>query len=234
MTEKQNKMNKFSFLVSQKQDLKKLAEKVKICINDYLQEDIDDLLEDLQAYVFGGAVRDSIADQTINDVDIAILPRSKNILIEKLLRKGFKAFDKTNFDIHKLYECHVIFEPITLYKNEKFIQLIRPTAAKDDDALQQLISNVDISCCGVSYAHGNLYENTKDAINHCLQKKFKINFEARMYNKNRLDHRSNKLERRGWQQIEEHSKPSSLMTFFQEEKFMHMNYLLERPNNDAS
>jgi hypothetical protein len=197
--------NKFSFLILQQQekrDLKALTEKVRSTINDYLQEDIDELFKNLQAYVFGGAVRDSLADQPINDIDIAILPRSKDILISSLLYKGFKPFFKTNYDIHKLYESHVIFEPLTFYKNEKFIQLIRPVSKKDDEGLQHVISNVDISCCGVSYAHGNLQEHVNDAITHCLQKQFKVNINASMCNKIRLDHRRDKLIRRGWKQID--------------------------------
>lgn len=196
--------NKFSFLASEqleKVDFKKLAEKVKARINDYLHEDIDSLLHLLQAYVFGGAVRDSIADDKINDIDIAILPKSKDTLISILLSKDFKPLFKTNHDIHKLYESHVIFEPLTFYKNDCFIQLIRPTAIKDEEGLQQLISNVDISCCGVSYAHEVLKEHAKDAVQHCLQKQFKVNKEATMCNTIRLAHRKDKLIRRGWKEI---------------------------------
>lgn len=63
-----------------------------------------------------------------------------------------------------------------------------------------MISNVDLSCCGVSYDGTNLYENVEDAVIHCLTKKFKTNLGS-MYNSDRIEHRKTKLLYRGWNEI---------------------------------
>ena len=65
-----------------------------------------------------------------------------------------------------------------------------------------LIQNVDISSCGVSWDGENLYENYPNSIAHCQNLSFYINKSAKMYSHKRASHREYKLLERGWTKIE--------------------------------
>src|SRR5271157_6099995 len=101
-------------------------------ISSYLNYDIDELLlvpmdeyewpvpESLShndGVVFGGAVRDSIADMEIHDVDIMALPSSCKKILEKLYTAGFKKVPYASLDIAAMYNelrtKHIINEPWT-------------------------------------------------------------------------------------------------------------------------
>ncbi len=69
-----------------------------------------------------------------------------------------------------------------------------------------LIQNVDISCCGVSWDGKNLHQNYPNAIVHCQNKVFSINAVAKMYSTKRIQHRRAKFEERGWIQIDDDHK----------------------------
>jgi len=64
-----------------------------------------------------------------------------------------------------------------------------------------LIRNVDISCCGVSYDGEKVYENYESAVSHCKNGIFIINKEAKMYSNKRIIHRTTKLIGRGWEEV---------------------------------
>ena len=70
------------------------------------------------------------------------------------------------------------------------VQLIRPVN-----------TNVDISCCGVSYDGKHLYENYPNAVLHANSKTFSVNENAKMYIENRVIHRVFKLIERGWKKL---------------------------------
>ena len=86
------------------------------------------------------------------------------------------------------------------------VQLIRPVNKNGDIGVKEsfidLIANVDISCCGVSYDGKHLYENYPNAIAHCQNFSFYINKNAKMYSHSRSVMRSYKFIERGWKQIE--------------------------------
>lgn len=159
--------------------------------------------------IFGGAIRDIIADQKINDVDILLSSKS-HVFVESVLRKnGYKFFEKLNGkDLQEMYsEIHVISEPHTWMKGEKVIQLIRPSINSKSELDYQkefsnLISNVDLSCCGVSWVGSNLHEDYPNALLHCQSKVFSVNKNAKMYSQRRINHRIHKLKERGWVEIE--------------------------------
>jgi hypothetical protein len=65
-----------------------------------------------------------------------------------------------------------------------------------------LISNVDFSCCGVSYDGDEVYEDYPNAILHAQSKVFSVNTFAKMYSHKRAQHRKVKLQNRGWKEIE--------------------------------
>ncbi len=69
-----------------------------------------------------------------------------------------------------------------------------------EKAFHFMLSNVDITCCGVSWDGITLYENLPGAVSHCLTKTFDINKGA-MYQVDRIHHRTHKLLSRGWMQL---------------------------------
>lgn len=237
-----------------KKPMTPLEIKIKNRIDDYLEFDTNQLLKYTDyAIIFGGAVRDSIADQPINDVDIMALNHSIEYLILNLERNGYSLSNLTKPNITCLYDLtHIIFEPITyMNKNRKIIQLIRPSIGKilsmkpkvrptvsvftnelkfdlvsDECAAKTayftLLSNVDISCCGVAFDGFNLYETIPMAVKQCMNKEFDYISSNMMVHHNRVHDRIAKMESRGWsllhdsglsdKQVERNNKLKFMMT----------------------
>lgn len=162
--------------------------------------------------IFGGAIRDIIAGQTINDIDILVGAQSCRLVELTLKEKGYTYMESlTPKDLSSVYtDIHVISEPRTWIKGTKIVQLIRPRVqVKRDSDLRyyekgfvDLIQNVDISCCGVSWDGVHLYENYPNAIAHCQNLSFYVNRRAKMYSDKRSSMRSYKFLERGWRKIE--------------------------------
>lgn len=182
---------------------------IKNRIDMYLEFDSDILFFNPLIRIFGGAVRDSIAgERTIHDIDILCGSKSIGHIEDILTRNGYELFNGflTSVEIGKLYtDINVISEPKTWMKGTKVVQLIRPSPLSSDidysDNFYNLLSNVDISACGVSYSKGTLYENYDGAVSHCLSKTFRVNKNATMYIERRVQHRTGKLTERGWTQL---------------------------------
>lgn len=157
--------------------------------------------------IFGGAIRDIIADKQIHDIDILVGALSYKRLSQVLLSNGYKYFESlTPKDLSSIYsDIKVINEPHTYIKGDKIIQLIRPVNYRSQDyekSFINLIQNVDISCCGLSYDGNKLYENFPDSLIHCLNCVFISNKYSKMYSEKRHLHRIYKLEERGWNRID--------------------------------
>ena len=162
--------------------------------------------------IFGGSIRDIIAGQKINDVDIIVGAQSSRLVELTLKEQGYTYMESlTPKDLSSVYtDIKVINEPRTWIKGVKIVQLIRPVirVTRDSDlryyekGFIDLIQNVDISCCGVSWDGENLYENYPNAIAHCQNLSFYVNKRAKMYSRNRSDMRTYKFIQRGWKQIE--------------------------------
>jgi hypothetical protein len=162
--------------------------------------------------IFGGAIRDIISGQTINDIDIIVGAQSCRLVELTLKERGYTYMESlTPKDLSSVYtDIKVINEPRTWLKGNKIVQLIRPVirVTRDSDlryyerGFVDLIQNVDISCCGVSWDGENLYENYPNAIAHCQNLSFYVNRRAKMYSSNRSNMRSYKFISRGWKQIE--------------------------------
>jgi hypothetical protein len=192
-----------------------MIQKINDRLNEYLEFDNSILFFDPLIRIFGGAIRDSIADEKINDVDILCGAQSITRLESILEKNGYHHFEKlTSVDITNLYSTiHVISEPHTWIKGTKVVQLIRPRLQTMNginneseqqnytDNFKSLIENVDLSCCGVSWSKGILYENCESAILHCLNKQYNVNQGARMYSYERATNRRAKLESRGWEEV---------------------------------
>ena len=194
-----------------------IEEKIKSRLDDYLRLDSNKLFESCDLMrIFGGAIRDSICDDPINDVDILVGANSIHLLEGFLTSMGWKYMDSlVPKDLASIYnDIRVITEPHTWIKDNKIIQLIRPSTQMSRNLPMEiykqgfnlLISNVDISCCGVSWDGKVLYEDYKGAIVHCQSKVFSVNNKAQMYSHKRILHREDKFLKRGWEKIEQDSQ----------------------------
>jgi hypothetical protein len=188
-----------------------MEDKIRKSLSDYLEFNSDELFRSKfnLVSVFGGAIRDIIAEQPIHDVDILCGSKAIKYIEMILEQNGYQYMEMLNGkDLQEMYsEIHIINEPHTWIKGKKIVQLIRPSLGLSDEIIyrqgfKDLISNVDLSCCGVSYDGEKLYEDYPNAIVHCQSKVFSVNKFAKMYSKNRIQHRIGKLRDRGWQQIE--------------------------------
>jgi hypothetical protein len=190
-------------------NLEELKDKVVKNISEYLEFDVNEIFE-LSNYIaiYGGAVRDSIAEMEINDVDILCMPNSAIDLSKYINEKDYKKVELYDQDTLNMYKgIRIISEPLTfLNKNRKVIQIIKPsfrsTIEDYNKAYIDLIKNVDISCCGVFLEHNGkelvLKESCKNAIVSCMSKVYEVNKWSRLYNRERTDFRCHKLDKRGW------------------------------------
>ena len=189
-----------------------MIEDIKSKLDEYLEFDSDILF--INKYnlvrIFGGAIRDSIANQPINDIDIIVGSKALKEIEFLLENKGYHYMEMLNGkDLQEMYsEIHIINEPHTWIKGKKIVQLIRPSfgfEGKDESfyrkGFSDLISNVDFSCCGVSYDGEKVYENYESAVSHCKNGIFIVNNRAKMYSERRITHRKVKLTSRGWVEV---------------------------------
>lgn len=197
--------------------MNELQIKVEKKISEYIEFDVNKIFDQGDYItIYGGSVRDSLVDLEINDVDILCMSKSAEnlrlFLENKCNYKLVELYDQDKLNMYK--GISIISEPWTfINSNMKIIQIIRPrifvsTKLKINFYVEyvlpyyDLIKNVDLSCCGVfllkSDGEIKLGESCKNAILHCLVKKFEINRYAKLYNSQRIIHRTNKLESRGW------------------------------------
>lgn len=195
-----------------------LADKVKPNIDNYLGFDSDELfMPGSLVRIFGGAIRDSISGREIHDIDILVGSRSLSYIENVLKNHGYSYIEQlVPKDLSSVYtDIKIINEPHSWVKGNKVVQIIRPANMGFNqkvhlvesyklymESFKELIRNVDISCCGVSYDDENVYENYQDAITHCRSGIFKVNKNAKMFSPKRIMHRKVKLQERGWQEIE--------------------------------
>ena len=194
--------------------------KIKKKIDEYLEFDSDELFGSTDYLeIFGGSVRDCIADLEIHDIDILALRNSALSASQVLIKNEYQNVSEklTTKEIHSMYkDVHCIFEPWTfMNKNLKIVQIIRPCLQDSFNRLNiknELIDNffqtmkeVDLSCCGLSYDGKRVKENCTDAAIHAYAKVFIKNNHCKMYDDRRTFDRILKLEDRGWKNISDMS-----------------------------
>lgn len=124
-----------------------MVHKIKSRLDDYLEFDSDKLFTFGDQYrigggldplirIFGGAIRDSIADMPIHDVDILVGSQSMDFVSGVLKKEGYVFYDKLTYkDIVSLYlGVKIISEPHTYMKGNKIAQLIRPRSVSQDNS----------------------------------------------------------------------------------------------------
>ena len=201
--------------------MNELEKKIEQRLSEYIGFDIKEIINEKSdaVHVFGGAIRDIIADKEIHDIDILCLFESMRKIIPVLERNGYYVHNSlTVKDIQSMYsEVHVVIEPITYIKvidNEiRIIQLIRPGQSKmsgntihnynEKNPAQTLknyyylLGQVDMSNCAVHYSYKfGLKESVYGAVQHCKLGIFEI-LETQMKT-TRFEGRKQKLEKRGW------------------------------------
>lgn len=178
--------------------------KVKYRLDEYLGFDCSELFIDEYVFIYGGAIRDSLTDQRIYDVDIMIRNQNLKKIDEIILSKGYIYYDKLiTKGINFLYSTtSVLYEPHTYIKDGKIIQLIRPlNHIYNESGLSKMISNVDMSCCAISYSKYGLREHYDNALLHIINKLFYVNEDALMYSERAIFNRMQKMKSRGWKRI---------------------------------
>lgn len=202
--------------------LENLNKKVKSGLDTYLGFDTDIIWYNTDyCEVYGGATRDIINDDKINDIDMMVLGKSQKFVESVLLENGYRKLeDMAMKHLHDLYkEIRCIFEPTTYINDDfKIVQLIRPsTYSKQYNRYHKIINDkgdfyamsnrffelmreVDLSTSGVSF-NGRLRENCEDAILHCLSKVYRVNDKAEMLNPKRIYERREKLRKKGYEEF---------------------------------
>jgi len=182
--------------------------KIKEKVDKYLGFDSDLIFKIDHIRLFGGAVRDILANQPIQDLDILLGSESFRKVVTILETQGYEFVENyTSKDILEMYkDVQIINEPATYMKvvagKISMVQLIRPSRISDRcgiiPAIQEVIWNVDLSCCAVSYDGKKLYENYPQAISECQVMIYTPLVGSKMHNSNRSHARKIKLEQRGW------------------------------------
>lgn len=197
--------------------LKELTEKVTKRISEYLGFDIIELFATSDYItIYGGAVRDSLADKEINDIDILCMIDSGIATVNFIKNKGFDKLDLYDIDAIRMYsQLTMISEPWTYINDKKIVQIIRPRyrfgVSDYVENYTNILKNVDFSCCGVFLelkdGEIRLKESCRNAIVHCLTKTYEKNTWAKLYESNRATIREDKLKRNGWKNIDVRSDP---------------------------
>lgn len=194
-----------------------ITDKIKKGLDDYLEFDSNIIFKAGDPLIFGGSLRDIIAGKEIHDVDIIVGPDSFRPLFNLLDSLGWTNFEGLYpKDISNLYtDIKIISEPVTFIKDKKIIQLIRPVYITGLDKRRKkpqiteeykevvfdLVSNVDLSPCGIAWDSNFLYECFPNAIVHAQLGVYFENKFAKMRTESRIIHRKVKLENRGWKPI---------------------------------
>ena len=195
-----------------------IEDKIQKRLTKYLGFDYNEIINNNidYAYIFGGAIRDIIADKDINDIDILCLPESKRKLIVVLKENGYIQTDLISKDTLLLYsKIDAVFEPFNYIKiidNElRTIQLITPIS-NSYKLESNLISNfhymlgqVDMSNCAVHFSDAfGLRESYLGAVDHCKHNVFEV-LETKMKT-DRFELRYNKFIERGWSELNDDNK----------------------------
>ena len=192
--------------------------KIEEKISEYLEFNVNDLFIGVdQAVIFGGAIRDTLANVNINDIDIMCFSDSYRKLKINLEKNDyFEAKRLCTKDIMNLYsDIRIICEPTTYIKKSnydvKIVQLIRPGFVKGSDNsrnnafgvmklnFENALRNVDINICGVAWnPTKGLYEVVDESIFYILNKYFYVNSNAAMFQRNRIYGRVSKMIDKGF------------------------------------
>lgn len=195
-------------------------DKVEKGINNYLKENkaiftIQELLGNTDGFVYGGAVRDSLAELPIQDIDIICYSRTRNHLITFLETHNFEI--ESNQELDELYHGIKLFHfPLLFTNGSAYIHIIQlnpdhkltnvyrfgDNVVEYRKSQERVIANVDIDICGVYYnPYTGVVEVVPGAIINILKKQFISMPDNIMHLPGRAEQRIKKLEDRGFKNI---------------------------------
>jgi hypothetical protein len=165
---------------------------IDLKLNEYLEFNSNLILSN-NVLVYGGAIRDIIANQTINDVDILTNTSELGNLCKKLYKFGYIK-EPENIKLKNIYSnySNKYFILYSFTKGNKNVQLIVIDTIKfiekygitlsDISKLNfnllkaytyiTFLMNVDINVCGIFYNGVNVYESISNSISYILKKEF--------------------------------------------------------------
>jgi hypothetical protein len=201
-------------------------------MNKYLSSTnltIQEILGDTDAFVFGGALRDSIAGVSINDIDIIGYKKSIMDIGDFLIDDGFSKENSDSALDFMYEEFHYFCVSGTYTKNECKIQLIRlytnnpkyschPFSSyfvqnnkfdSEDvkNSVKTIVGNVDIDICGFIYhPYYGFEEVCSDALSNLKKNNFRVLNDNLMHNPGRIETRIKKMEDKGFKHVGEKKK----------------------------
>ncbi len=211
--ERKNKMNMYTNWCSD----------VWIAITEYTKEHpnanelttllLYSMLKD-ENFIFGGAIRDSIARLPIHDIDVISFGTSASKLVDQLVNLKFTQEKTSSMDL-QYKDIKIIHAPVTLVYNTIKIQIIRPhfdCIKFTDDynerkklikrLLLDFVGKVDLSPCALAYGitdgEDTVYELYDGALMDAFHRRYRVFFENDLYHRNRIVDRILKLQSRGW------------------------------------
>lgn len=177
-------------------------------------------LKDTDAVIFGGAVRNAISGDHINDIDIVCYEHAFDIIDKKLVNdlSSLGYTEKEDVSLSDEYSDLVENSQIQSVFNYHFtqngngasksslIQLIVINYPEDKDLvgnIQKFVSSVDIRACAMLFApmHDTLLECIPGAFEDCKRKRIFVNRDAIMYYKPKCEDRIKKFKALGWKVV---------------------------------
>jgi len=202
-------LNKFNFLVNSNTITSPYTVLCK-----YAGFDIDKMLENNNAIIFGGALRDIAADECdlISDIDVLCESDCIETIKNFLLKQRYIQFDLYKKSLLDLQACDHIDQILTFIKRDKTIQLIRMSNSMHSylaehlysqcrlDRLLQFVTETDFSCCGLAYhPKMQLKAMIVDAFEACVTRTIYTMPRGFLYDCDRACARMKKLTSRGWE-----------------------------------
>lgn len=161
-------------------------------VSDYLTFDINKLLNINGLYIYGGAIRDSISNMKIQDVDILLFDHMEE-LNTILYDNGYKC----NRD--ELFKKGINEHEVVDTKNKEYYKKIGDDVRRIQIYFDSIENHYpDFTITGLYYSKDGIIEKLEDSILHCKWKVFKRNPKVRM-RKYRLE----KFLNLGWKYCDE-------------------------------
>ena len=186
-------------------------------LSQYLDMDVGHYIKGLSVLVFGGAVRDALAGENINDIDIVGTQAGCGEINYKLQMQGYKknkefgrAIEPRTDGEKQYVNQYNLFYMVEMIKGEKQVHLMVPKEDfykqvglkfPDEQELCALMfaSNVDLTNCAVAYNMHNGFISFLDcAVGNCLTKEFFGVKSAKLRHEENIQLRTDKFISRGW------------------------------------
>jgi hypothetical protein len=187
---------------------------IKSELTNYLEFDVSKIFEvSDNTYIFGGSVRDIIAELSIHDVDILYLIQYKQRLQKLVIDSGYTLY-KNMSEQYEMDNNSIKYDTMDVetYKNKngKQIQLISSPYLLNVDTypplvpqnliknIQYVLTQVDLSSSGVYFYNNELGISINNAYDDCVRRQFYLLPNNQMYHKGNINSRVEKMESRGW------------------------------------